>query len=51
MHSLLKPNKNKKGSYTIKVKKDYALPKESLKEILKRIRGGEDGSLLLGRER
>ena len=42
MNSLLKPNKNKHGSYTIEVRKDYALPKESLKEILKRIGGVKD---------
>jgi hypothetical protein len=33
-NALLKENKGKKGSYTIRVKSDYAVPKRSLKEIV-----------------
>jgi hypothetical protein len=33
-NTLLSQNKGKKGSYTIRVKSDYAVPKRSLKEIV-----------------
>lgn len=31
---LLKPNKGMNGSYTIVVKKDFAIPKEPLSEVI-----------------
>ena len=33
-NALLTENKGKKGSYTIRVKSDYAVPKRGLKEIV-----------------
>ena len=36
-NKMLKQNKNKMGSYTIIVKKDYGVPKHDLKYYIKKI--------------